>query len=48
MLDDNYNATPDEMAKLLLETVMDCEVVEVHTLSGQGVAIRRTGALDER
>ncbi len=48
MLDDNYNATPDEMAKLLLKTVMDCEVVEVHTLSGQGVVIRRTGALDER
>lgn len=41
LLDKNYDATPDVMAKLLLDTVLHCEVVEVHSLSGQGIVVRR-------
>lgn len=48
IIDDNYDIEPDEMAKLLLDSVLDCEAVEVQTLAGQGVVIKRTSKADER
>lgn len=41
LIDQNYNVTPDIMAKLLLENVLHCDSVEVHNLSGQGIVLRR-------
>lgn len=41
LVDENYHVTPDAMARLLLLSVLHCEAVEVATLSGQGVYIRK-------
>lgn len=41
IIDENYDVAPDVMAKLLLDNVMHCEVVEIHNMSGQGIVVRR-------
>ena len=41
LIDEHYDVTPDVMAKLLLDNVMHCEVVEIHHMSGQGIVVRR-------
>ena len=41
LIDEHYNDTPDVMAKRLLESVLHCDAVEVHNLSGQGIVVRR-------
>ncbi len=42
LVDEHYNATPDEMARILLQTVLHCEAVEVSTLAGQGIVMRKS------
>lgn len=41
IIDENYNVNPDAMAKLLLDKVMHCEIVEIHSMSNQGIIVRR-------
>lgn len=41
LLDENYELSPDAMAKLLLNSVLHCEAVEVHSLSGQGIVLKK-------
>lgn len=41
LVEKNYDLPIDAMARLLLAEVMDCEAVEVSTLSGQGLVIRK-------
>jgi hypothetical protein len=41
LIDEHYNIEPHEMAKLLIERVLHCDAVEVHTLSGQGFYMER-------
>jgi len=42
LVEQNYDLSIDEMARLLLSQVMDCEAVEVSTLSGHGVHIKKS------
>ena len=42
LVEQNYELSIDEMARLLLSQVMDCEAVEVATLSGHGVHIKKS------
>ena len=44
IVDINYNVAPHEMAKILMEQVLHCDAVEVHTLSGQGFFMERHDA----
>lgn len=41
LIDENYDVTPDVLAKILLESVLHCEAVEIHQMSGQGIVVRR-------
>lgn len=41
LIDEHYDISIDQMARLLLTSVLHCEAVEVNTLSGQGMAIRK-------
>ncbi len=41
LVDAHYNVEPHEMAKILMDQVMHCDAVEVHTLSGHGFYMER-------
>jgi hypothetical protein len=41
LIEENYDVTPDVLAKILLESVLHCEAVEIHQMSGQGIVMRR-------
>ena len=41
LVDTYYDCSPEELARLLLEQVMDCESVEVNMLCGPGVIMER-------
>ncbi len=34
LIDANYEASPDEMARLVLNSVLDCEAVDINLLCG--------------
>ena len=41
LVDTHYNESPERLAKLILDTVMDCEAVEVNLLCGPGIYMER-------
>lgn len=41
LIEENYDVAPDVLAKLLLDSVLHCEAVEIHQMSGQGIVVRR-------
>jgi len=41
LIAENYHIDPLEMAKVVLNNVLHCERVEVHTFSGKGVYVER-------
>jgi hypothetical protein len=41
MVETNYDESPEVLAKILLDSVLHCEAVEVHLLCGQGLYIKR-------
>jgi|694.fasta_scaffold28174_10 hypothetical protein len=43
LVEQNYDLSIDEMARLLLAQVLDCEAVEVSTLSGHGIQMKKSG-----
>lgn len=42
LVDTFYNSAPEQLAKIILENVLDCESVEVSMLCGPGVYLKRT------
>jgi hypothetical protein len=41
LVDEHYNVTPDVMARMLMDSVLHCEAVEISTMSGQGIVMRK-------
>lgn len=41
LVDTHYNESPERLAKLILDTVMHCEAVEVNLLCGPGIYMER-------
>ena len=41
LVDTHYNAEPEQLAKVILQSVMDCEAVEVNMLCGPGIYMER-------
>jgi hypothetical protein len=41
MVESNYDQSPEVLAKILLDSVLHCEAVEVHLLCGQGLYMER-------
>jgi len=41
IIDRNYNCEPEALAKIVLETVMSCEAVQVNLLCGPGIYMER-------
>ena len=41
MVETNYDESPEVLAKILLDSVLHCEAVEVHLLCGQGLYMER-------
>jgi hypothetical protein len=42
LVDTHYNSSPEQLAKLILDTVMHCEAVEVNLLCGPGIYMERS------
>lgn len=41
LVDEYYDCSPEEIARILLETVLDCQQVEVNLMCGPGVIMER-------
>ena len=47
IINKNYDTSPEELAKILLTTVLDCESVSVKLLCGPGVYMEKEEVSDE-
>jgi hypothetical protein len=41
LVDKHYNEAPEQLAKVILDSVMACEAVEVNMLCGPGIYMER-------
>jgi hypothetical protein len=41
LVDEYYNRSPEELARILIEQVLDCETVEVNLMCGPGIVMRK-------